>query len=200
MVYGSLVRTLLIETLMSEESPGYSAVSTFTERRWERQHAIGWRCIVAETHEGWYTAWAQPPGQARPTPAFQGDDRARCQVTADEQVPAHPCRCPAWREIVRPRRWPRKQPADALLAQIGDRPARVVDLSYGGFKLEIPHHECPPRLLVAFRDCGLTVQARAVWTQPAPSGLWWWGAEVSATSAQTEKAWRQFVDSLRPAS
>ena len=168
----------------------------FTERRWERQHMIGWLCIVVESHAQWYTAWGQPPGRSQPTPALQGDDLAKCQDAAERQIPPHACDCPPWREIVRQRSWPRKQLRDPLLAHIGEQPARVLDLSYGGFRLEVAHADFPARFQIAFRGLGVRIEARAIWTRPAPAGLWWCGAEVCDPRTTAETGWRQLVESV----
>ena len=176
--------------------PMSGARAKFNERRWERQHTNGWRSIVVETHEQWYTGWAQPPGRTRSTPALQGTDLGKCQAAADDSVPAHNCRCPAWQEVGLPRRWPRKEPFAALLAHIEDRPAVVRDLSYGGVKLEISEGEIPARFQIAFHRFGLTIQVRTVWTRAAPLGLWWCGAEVCEVSPAAETEWRQLVDTV----
>ena len=96
------------------------------------------------------------------------------------------------------RRWPRKRPLDPLVVSADERPARVLDLSYGGLKLETEREgDFPGPFHVVVPGLGLPIEARPVWTHPAPSGTWWCGAEVFTPSSQTEEAWRQFVDSLQ---
>lgn len=72
------------------------------DRRWERLHTNGWLAVVVQTHDDWYTAFAQPPGSTKPTPALQHHQLDICQRTADQHVPPHECCCPAWREILLP--------------------------------------------------------------------------------------------------
>jgi hypothetical protein len=72
------------------------------DRRWERLHHNGWRGVVVQSHDDWCTAYAQPPGVAKPTPALQHRDFEHCQQSADQHVPAHQCACPPWREILLP--------------------------------------------------------------------------------------------------
>jgi hypothetical protein len=169
----------------------------FKERRWERHHTMGWRSVVVETHEGWYTAWAQPPGRSRSTPALQDDDLVRCQEAADARIPPHDCRCDPWREISPPRRWPRTQPQRAVLAHVDGDPAVVLDLSYGGVRFETRRDDIPATFAITFGGFNVTVQARAVWSHRAASDLWWWGAEV-ADVRPTRDAWWPLVDSLSP--
>lgn len=157
---------------------------------------IGWRCIVVESHAQWYTAWGQPPGRSRPTPALQGDDLAKCQDAAERQIPPHDCHCSTWREIVCQRRSPRKQLRDPLLAQIGEQPARVLDLSYGGLRLEVAHADFPACFQITFPGFGVRIEARTIWTRPTPSGLWWCGAEVCDPRTTAEMQWRQLVESV----
>jgi len=96
------------------------------------------------------------------------------------------------------RRWPRTRPLAPLVVSAAERPARVLDLSYGGLKLETDEaRNFPGPFHVVVPGLSLAIEARPVWNQPAPSGSWWCGAEVRAPSSQTEEAWRQFVDSLR---
>ena len=102
------------------------------------------------------------------------------------------------REIHPRRRWRRKRPTEPLLAQVADQPARVLDLSYGGMKLEAAQaDEFPPRFHIVFPNFGVAVQARPIWTHPAPTGSWWCGAEVSDASPIVQEEWRQLVDSVR---
>ena len=100
-------------------------------------------------------------------------------------------------EVGRRRRWPRKQPAGGLVASIVQQPARVVDLSYGGFRLEVPQAgDLPPQFHVTFPGFGVAVRARPVWTRRAPSGWLWCGAELSEVNPQTQAEWRRLVDSV----
>jgi CheY-like chemotaxis protein len=103
------------------------------------------------------------------------------------------------REIARItlRRWPRKQPIHELTASVESTPARVVDLSYGGLRLEIDTlSEVPHQLRIAFPRFDKAFVARSVWTHPGSSGTLWCGAELFTASAAAETEWRLFVDSV----
>lgn len=96
------------------------------------------------------------------------------------------------------RRWPRTRPLAPLVVSVDERPTRVLDLSYGGLKLETEKRGTfPGPFHVVVPGSGLAIEARPVWTHPAPSGTWWCGAEVFTPSSRSEEAWRQFVDSLQ---
>ena len=98
------------------------------------------------------------------------------------------------------RRWPRKQPVEGLVAHIARRPARVVDLSYGGVRLELPPAgSIPARFHMAIRGFELVVRARPVWTRYTAVGSISCGAEVSEANPETLAQWRDLVDSVQGA-
>ncbi len=99
------------------------------------------------------------------------------------------------------RRWPRKQlMAEAsLIAEVAESPARIIDLSYGGFRLELLKPANESGFEVAFSGFGLALRAKPVWTKPGPAGSFWCGAELSEGNPHTVSAWRQIVDSVQPA-
>jgi DNA-binding response OmpR family regulator len=93
------------------------------------------------------------------------------------------------------RRWPRKRPVEPLVAQINAHQAQVVDLSYGGVRLEVPEKSgLPAEFRIAFPDSRLSLQARTIWTLDGPSGQYWCGATIAEAAAPAE--WRRFVDSV----
>ena len=94
------------------------------------------------------------------------------------------------------RRWPRKHAH--LPAKISDRQIEVVDLSYGGLRLESP---IPPSggapVTVSFPTLGLTVTGVARWTKSLGNGSGsWCGVEILEGGADTTAAWRGVVDSI----
>ena len=96
------------------------------------------------------------------------------------------------------RRWPRKQPTDELVAHVDETSARVLDLSYGGLRLEVPQAaSVPNQLHLVFPGFGLAIQARSVWTHPASHGSMWCGAELLAATLAAESKWRHLVDSVQ---
>jgi DNA-binding response OmpR family regulator len=95
------------------------------------------------------------------------------------------------------RRWPRK-PAE-LPATVSQTPARVVDLSYGGLRLELAESPADAQepMDVAFPTLGLSIKAVPRWTKPVEAqGSWWCGAEVAPGDSEACQAWRGVVDSL----
>jgi DNA-binding response OmpR family regulator len=97
----------------------------------------------------------------------------------------------------RERRWPRK-PA-GLPVTVSQAPARVVDLSYGGLRLELEGSpaEVKGPMDVDFPTLGLSIKAVPRWTKPVEAqGSWWCGAEVAQENSEARQTWREVVDSL----
>lgn len=96
-----------------------------------------------------------------------------------------------------PRRWQRKSVIGGLQAQVGDEPARVVDVSYGGFRFEMPGElsRTPPSLLeITFPAAQLTVRARLVWSSLIAGRTWLCGAALQADDGSAE--WHGLVDAV----
>jgi hypothetical protein len=77
--------------------------------------------------------------------------------------------------------------------------ARVVDISYGGLRLELtgtPDEALLTIEAVAIPSIGV-VAIHPIWARLAAGGTatWWCGAEV-ASDEQGGDVWRRFVDSL----
>jgi len=100
-------------------------------------------------------------------------------------------------EVAPHRRWPRKElPAGLLVARVARRTVPVVDLSYGGLRLELPDPaDAASGIDVTLPDAGVAIRAEAVWTCPAPSGFYWCGAQLSEPNPQAVSTWRRLVDS-----
>jgi hypothetical protein len=103
-------------------------------------------------------------------------------------------------EVGRNRRWPRKRVEDTVAAEYGESPARVVDLSYGGLRLEITDTDVAAGkpgsdLLVSLPAFGVSVDAALIWTERVPSGYLHCGAAIN-TSPTGVVAWRQIVDRI----
>jgi DNA-binding response OmpR family regulator len=102
-------------------------------------------------------------------------------------------------EVGRHRRWPRKHVHEPVEAEWGESPARIVDLSYGGLRLEVedagataPEPGSGHRVsLPAF---GVSIDAALVWVERTPSGSLHCGAAVDRMSPAVAIAWRQVVD------
>lgn len=95
------------------------------------------------------------------------------------------------------RRWPRKHAN--LPARISNAPLEVIDLSYGGLRLEGSVR--PPGgepVTVSFPTLGLSVTGVARWTKRLPDGAAsWCGVEILEGGADTTAAWRGVVDSIQ---
>jgi DNA-binding response OmpR family regulator len=96
--------------------------------------------------------------------------------------------------VVGPRRWPRKHAE--LTATVSRASGRVVDLSYGGLRLEFEGlpigFESPIHIDLPGRGLSFTAYPR--WTMPTESGsVWWCGAEIAPTDREP---WQSFVDSV----
>jgi len=98
------------------------------------------------------------------------------------------------------RRWPRKAAGASLVARVAHRPARVIDLSYGGLRLEVLEPgDVASRFEVALPDYGIGIQVQPVWTSIGPGGWLSCGAEVSQADPRVVTAWRTLVDSVHGA-
>jgi len=96
------------------------------------------------------------------------------------------------------RRWPRKQLPPQLVGTVGAHPVRVIDVGYGGFRLEAP--ATLPATLSSKFELDLPqfgVRATAVWRWTRPldvSGNMWCGASIIAQEPLVQNTWRAFVD------
>ena len=94
------------------------------------------------------------------------------------------------------RRWPRKQVK--MRARVGNNEACVVDVSYGGLRLEIGTIDHPLSRLATVDIPSLgCLPVHPIWARGGGTvGRWWCGAEVDATDERVSDVWRSFVDSL----
>jgi DNA-binding response OmpR family regulator len=98
------------------------------------------------------------------------------------------------------RRWPRKQPVKGLVFHVARRTARVIDISYGGIRLELPPAESiPAKFRMAIPGFEGVFRAKPVWSRYTPLGSISCGAELSEANPQTVAQWRQLVDSIHGA-
>lgn len=100
--------------------------------------------------------------------------------------------------VRRQRRWPRKRVVGGFRVTIDGRPAAVVDVSYGGLRLELPDHTPLPNAFdVEVTGIGLHLHVEPVWTQvePGHSGTVC-GATLSADHTPSARTWRAIVDRL----
>jgi len=94
------------------------------------------------------------------------------------------------------RRWPRKQLSGNVTVTINGRPVRLLDVSYGGMRLELPFPVAagmPLEIKVASMASAIT--AHTVWGTVAPTGTQECGAAIRG-GEQLAIAWRHIVDAL----
>lgn len=95
------------------------------------------------------------------------------------------------------RRWPRK-PVH-LQAVVSDSDIDIVDLSYGGIRLQgaTPPFDVGSEMTINVPSFGVSVTAVARWTKPlGEPGLSWCGAEIVEPQPGLVNSWRGLVDSL----
>jgi CheY-like chemotaxis protein len=100
----------------------------------------------------------------------------------------------------RQRRWTRKHVAGGFGAHVAGATAKIVDVSYGGFRLEMsspPDPSQSPTINMNLVPFGFTVNADLVWvSRNEPTGSWNCGAALSKLDPTIERAWRVVVDAL----
>jgi CheY-like chemotaxis protein len=103
-------------------------------------------------------------------------------------------------DLSRRRRWVRKHIVGGFAARVGGQKAKVVDMSYGGFRIEMPEPpqtEPPAPVEVTLLTFGLSVNATLVWTRSTNTpGPWLSGGALRETDESTTRAWRVVVDAL----
>jgi DNA-binding response OmpR family regulator len=101
------------------------------------------------------------------------------------------------RDPHRLRRWPRKRAE--LPALVQRHAARVVELSYGGLRLEMaaaPDDGDAP-IEIGLPSLGLQVKAVPRWSKPVEEGgSWCCGAEVALSGTEATSQWYRIVDAL----
>ena len=101
-------------------------------------------------------------------------------------------------QVRRQRRWPRKRVIGGFRVTIKGRPAAVVDVSYGGLRLELPESEnLPDSFDVEVAGIGLHLEVQSVWshTLPETPGTIC-GATLAAEHTPSARTWRAIVDRL----
>jgi hypothetical protein len=94
------------------------------------------------------------------------------------------------------RRWARKPVTRQLKAWIQDFPVRILDISYGGLRLEMertPEERLPHSLSVTLPTSNVAIDVNVVWQKPSGDSGWLCGAAIPDPSAST---WRQLVDAV----
>jgi DNA-binding response OmpR family regulator len=103
-------------------------------------------------------------------------------------------------QVRRQRRWPRKRVVGGFRVTIKGRPAAVVDVSYGGLRLELPFTDTdnlPESFDVEVAGIGLHLEVEPVWSHAlseAPGTIC--GATLAAEHTPSARTWRAIVDRL----
>ena len=101
-------------------------------------------------------------------------------------------------DVRRQRRWPRKRVIGGFRVTANGRPAAVVDVCYGGLRLEVPEGgNLPDAFDIEIAGIGLQLPVEAVWTQHASEGgAVMCGAALAAEETPAARTWRAIVDRL----
>jgi DNA-binding response OmpR family regulator len=97
-----------------------------------------------------------------------------------------------------PRRWERKQVVGGLPANVGDEPARILDVSYGGVRFEMNHtpdRSIPASFNLTLPSAQLSVQADLVWKSLIANQTWLCGAALSQENPSAPQ-WYGLVDAI----
>ena len=100
--------------------------------------------------------------------------------------------------VRRQRRWPRKPVAGGFRVMVGGRPAAVLEVGYGGLRLEIPDTVAMPETFhVEIAGIGLQLEVQPVWSCPAQGDALVCGAALASDETAAARTWRTIVDRLR---
>jgi hypothetical protein len=96
-----------------------------------------------------------------------------------------------------PRAWPRVAVAYGMRAEAGNISARVTDVSYGGFRLELPSDEDLSRpFVLTIAQAGVAIAARPIWARRTGKATEC-GAALRGTDSPALERWRTLVDQQR---
>jgi DNA-binding response OmpR family regulator len=100
--------------------------------------------------------------------------------------------------VRRQRRWPRKRVEGGFRVTVGGRIAAVVDVSYGGLRLEMQDGSpLPAAFDVEVSGIGLHLEVEPVWTQVgSATTATVCGATLAAEHTASARTWRDIVDRL----
>jgi DNA-binding response OmpR family regulator len=100
--------------------------------------------------------------------------------------------------VRRQRRWPRKRVLGGFRVTAAGQPAAVVDVCYGGLRLEIPSGTSLPSTFdIEVAGIGLQLPVNPVWSYPSPdSQSTVCGAALASDSTPAARTWRAIVDRL----
>jgi DNA-binding response OmpR family regulator len=98
----------------------------------------------------------------------------------------------------RQRRWPRKPVAGGFRVMAAGLPAAVLEVGYGGLRLEIPATvSMPNSFYVEVAGIDLRLEVEPVWSYPTPAGdALVCGAALASDATPAARTWRTIVDRL----
>jgi len=99
-------------------------------------------------------------------------------------------------DFVPARQWPRKRVTDIVPIHLDATEARLVDVSYGGIRLEVHDPrgaELPQALNLTLPTAHMSVPVDIIWKRRSTETTWVYGASIRETA---EHEWRSFVDTL----
>lgn len=102
-------------------------------------------------------------------------------------------------DIRRQRRWPRKRVQGGFRVTVQGRPAAVVDVCYGGLRLEVPAGgaQLPAAFDIEIAGIGLQLAVESVWCQRSKEGgPVVCGAALTSEVTPAARTWRAIVDRL----
>jgi DNA-binding response OmpR family regulator len=101
--------------------------------------------------------------------------------------------------VRRERRWPRHVAPQVFQVQIGTWAAKLVDVSYGGLRFEMPAPETPlpPTVPIQMPSLNLYLEAETVWTdRTTQPGSLRGGLALLSEGEDAPLAWRALVDTM----
>jgi DNA-binding response OmpR family regulator len=100
--------------------------------------------------------------------------------------------------VRRQRRWPRKRVQGGFRVTAAGKPAAVVDVSYGGLRLQVAKDsQLPPSFSVELSGIGLELEVEPVWSCPSDNNNYTlYGATLSSDETAAANTWRTIVDRL----
>ncbi len=115
---------------------------------------------------------------------------AKTLLTTVEQVLAH-----RQAQLIPTRRWSRKRVMPALAADAAGAPARIVDVSYGGLRVEMSAEEdLPTAFTVRVRELDLPVNL--VWRSRTGDQGWLCGLSLAHIDPPVADRWHGLVDEI----
>lgn len=100
-------------------------------------------------------------------------------------------------KVRRQRRWPRKRVVGGFRVTVQGRPAAVMDVSYGGLRLELPDNAPLAEAFdVEVAGIGLHLEVEPVWSAASGAANTVCGATLAAEHTPSARTWRAIVDRL----